>query len=125
MNYEKEYIAALERAREFYLKLGDRTLKEEVEAIFPELKEPPGEKIRRELIEFVKFHTKGYDIIMCDGSKVDDVIAWIENKKPTTWSDSDKAMLNEIIDFFENGTERLQHDLSLYASWLKLLPSKL
>ena len=37
------------------------------------------------------------------------------------WSKEDKVMLDEIIDFFENGTVKLQHDLSLYASWLKSL----
>lgn len=38
-----------------------------------------------------------------------------------TWSKEDERMLDEIIDFFENGTVRLQHDLSLYAFWLKSL----
>lgn len=33
-------------------------------------------------------------------------------------------MLDEIIDFFENGTVKLQHDLSLYASWLKSLKER-
>jgi len=37
------------------------------------------------------------------------------------WNEEDKVMLDEIIDFFENGTVKLQHDLSLYASWLKSL----
>lgn len=41
-------------------------------------------------------------------------------QKPT-WSKEDERMLDEIIDFFENGTVRLQHDLSLYAFWLKSL----
>ena len=39
----------------------------------------------------------------------------------SAWSEEDKVMLDEIIDFFENGTVKLQHDLSLYASWLKSL----
>ncbi len=38
-----------------------------------------------------------------------------------SWSEEDEEMLGEIIDFFENGTVKLQHDLSLYASWLKSL----
>ena len=54
---------------------------------------------------------------------------WLKNvclvpqtmQKPTEWSKEDKVMLGEIIDFFENGTVKLQHDLSLYASWLKSL----
>ena len=51
MDYEKEYKAALERCREFYAKLGNKQLKEEVENIFPELKESEDEKIRKELIQ--------------------------------------------------------------------------
>lgn len=40
------------------------------------------------------------------------------------WSEEDERMLDEIIDFFENGTVRLQHDLSLYAFWLKSLKDR-
>lgn len=42
----------------------------------------------------------------------------------STWSDEDEVILGEIIDFFENGTVKLQHDLSLYASWLKSLKDR-
>lgn len=45
-------------------------------------------------------------------------------QKPVKWSKEDKVMLDEIIDFFENGTVKLQHDLSLYASWLKFLKER-
>lgn len=45
-------------------------------------------------------------------------------QKPTEWSKEDKVMLDEIIDFFENGTVKLQHDLSLYASWLKSIKDR-
>ena len=41
-----------------------------------------------------------------------------------SWSKDDEEMLDEIIDFFENGTVKLQHDLSLYASWLKSLKGR-
>ena len=43
---------------------------------------------------------------------------WNDAQK-SAWSEEDEEMLDEIIDFFENGTVKLQHDLSLYASWLK------
>lgn len=42
----------------------------------------------------------------------------------SSWSEEDEKLLNEIIDFFENGTVRLQHDLSLYAFWLKSLKDR-
>ena len=54
-----------------------------------------------------------------DGDKV--VIK--KGEKPA-WSEEDKVILDEIIDFFENGTVKLQHDLSLYASWLKSLKDR-
>lgn len=38
--------------------------------------------------------------------------------------EEDEVILDEIIDFFENGTVKLQHDLSLYASWLKSLKNR-
>lgn len=41
-----------------------------------------------------------------------------------TWSEENEKMLDEIIDFFENGTVKLQHDLSLYASWLKRIKNR-
>lgn len=42
-------------------------------------------------------------------------------EKPTEWSENDTVFLNEITDFFENKTVRLQHDLDMYAHWLKSL----
>lgn len=39
----------------------------------------------------------------------------------STWSEEDEVIIDEIIYFLENGTVKLQHDLSLYASWLKSL----
>lgn len=48
----------------------------------------------------------------------------IYGEQKSAWSEEDKVMLGEIIDFFENGTVKLQHDLSLYASWLKSLKGR-
>lgn len=48
---------------------------------------------------------------------------WNDTQK-SAWSDEDEEMLDEIIDFLENGTVKIQHDLSLYASWLKSLRSQ-
>lgn len=38
---------------------------------------------------------------------------------------NDAATLNELIDFLENGTVKLQHDLTLYANWLKSLKERI
>jgi hypothetical protein len=42
----------------------------------------------------------------------------------SAWSEEDEGILDEIIDFLENGTVKLQHDLSLYASWLNSLKDR-
>ena len=45
-------------------------------------------------------------------------------QKSAEWSKNDTVFLNEITDFFENKTGRLQHDLDMYAHWLKSLPER-
>ena len=47
-----------------------------------------------------------------------------KEQKPAEWSKNDTVFLNEITDFFENKTVRLQHDLDMYAHWLKSLPER-
>ena len=42
------------------------------------------------------------------------------NKTPKEWTINDATTLNELIDFLENGTAKLQHDLTKYANWLKI-----
>ena len=66
---------------------------------------------------FEKMHEAGYE---WDADTLE--LKKIEQKP--AWSEEDKVMLDEIIDFFENGTVKLQHDLSLYASWLKSLTGR-
>ena len=70
------------------------------------------------LLLFQKMHEAGYE---WDAEKKE--LKKIEQKP--AWSEEDKVILDEIIDFFENGTVKLQHDLSLYASWLKSLRPQL
>ena len=45
-------------------------------------------------------------------------------KKPAEWDKNDTVFLNEITDYFENKTVRLQHDIDMYAHWLKSLPER-
>lgn len=59
MDYEKKYQEALERARQF----SEHPLQEDssniVEYIFPELKESEDEKIRKEMIAYMKHPKDG------------------------------------------------------------------
>ena len=48
----------------------------------------------------------------------------LEIEKSVEWSKNDTVFLNEITDFFENKTVRLQHELNMYAHWLKSLPER-
>ena len=54
-------------------------------------------------------------------------IAWLEKQDgkysggtSKEWTINDAATLKELIDFLENGTAKLQHDLTRYANWLKI-----
>jgi hypothetical protein len=71
-----------------------------------------------------KFNPK-YDSLSIES--IESLIDWLESlsqqPKPE-WSKNDTAFLNEITDFFENKTIRLQHDLDMYAHWLKSLPER-
>ena len=89
-----------------------------LETVFPELKESEDERIRKGLI---RFHKSTIDV---DGIKGEDIIAWLEKQEgcehiKKEWTTSDAVTLKELIDFLENGTAKLQHDLTRYANWLK------
>ena len=121
-------------------------IKEELEYIFPEFKESEDEKVRKALVELVKCNERsGYTLLNnvstssmldwlekqegCEYIKKD----WLEHIKQSWYKEgfidgkytpkeltiNDVATLNELIDFLENGTAKLQHDLTLYANWLK------
>lgn len=74
MDYEKRYKEALERARELYSQHWVEWSDKDIENIFPELKESEDEKVRKEIIEYIKI-----------GTYREDWIAWLEKqgeKKP-------------------------------------------
>ena len=74
MDYEKEYKAALERCREFYAKLGNKQLKEEVEDIFPELAESEDEGIRKSIIAIINNYVDNSNTFKTK------MLAWLEKK---------------------------------------------
>ena len=121
-----------------------------LETLFPELKESEDEKIREELIEYIRKTTCVNFIGKCSKKEAEKFIAWIEKQEgceyikkdwlehikqswykegfidgkysggtSKEWTISDAATLKELIDFLENGTAKLQHDLTRYANWLK------
>ena len=69
----------------------------------------------------------GYECPKCGEMEFDTVKydnPEMEEQKLTEWSKNDTVFLNEITDFFENKTVRLQHDIDMYAHWLKSLPER-
>ena len=118
-----------------------------MEYLFPELKESEDEKTRKELISFLQLpHPKFVGERKqekwiawlekqegCEHIKKE----WLEHIKQSwykegfidgkysggtskEWTINDTTTLNELIDFLENGTAKLQHDLTRYTNWLKI-----
>ena len=85
MDYEKAYKEALERARKIIKDYEKRGLKEQLfyakedlEEIFPELKDSEDERIRKRLIDFFEdwSETKSH----CWGKSVNKILAWLEKQ---------------------------------------------
>lgn len=82
----KAYDEALERAKEFIV-----YDKFTIEKIFPELKESEDERIRKELIDFVKSRLAGFP-------ECGRFIAWLEKQDIFSKKDVDDAYLKGITD---------------------------
>lgn len=89
MNYEKKYKEALERAKEIIQDYKKRNLvdilfyaKEDLEGIFPELKESEDEKIRKVLIDYFNRYKEQEEcgIKTFFGIPTDNILAWLEKQ---------------------------------------------
>ena len=134
MDYEKKYNEALEKARQLCAYPTTKPFISDLQDLFPELAESEDEMVRRSLLDWLvkKRNNITIPFSLRDAERW---ITWIEKQgeqnltnsaktckiEQKPWSKEDEKMLDEIIDFFKNGTVKLQHDLSLYASWLKSL----
>lgn len=86
----KLYDEALERAKEFIVASAAYD-KFTIEEIFPELKESEDERIRKELIGFVKSRLAGFP-------ECSRFIAWLEKQDTFSKKDVDDAYLKGITD---------------------------
>lgn len=78
MDYKEKYNTALERARKIHHETEFDYEKGMMEEIFPELKEPNGEKIRKELIAIFSVGAK---VNAKTGDIPDrDIVAWLEKQ---------------------------------------------
>ena len=93
--------------------------------VIPELRESEDEKVRKEIIGYLESK-----VATAEETELLYFKRWIaylekqKEQKPAKWSKNDTVFFNEITDFFENKTGRLQHDLDMYAHWLKSLPQR-
>lgn len=114
-----------------------------------ELAESKDERIRKELTEFLKNASGGFLDTTIQCKTFGKWLAWLEKQEgcehikkewlehiKQSWykegfidgkySDvkgctiNDDVILKELIDFLENRTAKLQHDLTRYANWLKI-----
>lgn len=97
MNYEEKYKQALKRARQF----SEHPLQEDsayiAEYIFPELVEGEEEKIRKDIISYLR-NEKIVKRYISD-IEIDKWIAWLEKQKPNTNKrEIDDAYLQGICD---------------------------
>ena len=107
MCYEEKYKQALGKAKEIikYYKEHNRdeAAIEDLQEIFPELKESEGEKIRKALI---KFHKSTIDI---DGIKGYEILAWLEKQcEIENINNDDLATLEIWEDIIKENKEKWQ-----------------
>ena len=112
MDYEKINKEALATARRLYNMRGDWT-NLEIESIFPEFKESYDERIRKEIVSYLKTR-KGYTEAIKDPW-----IAWLEKQgEPTEINPSEFDLcLNKLLKQFESmPKEELASSLSFYLN---------
>lgn len=146
MDYKTFNKGCLEEAKRLY-KTANADQRYVLEKLFPELRETEDEKIRKELISFLQLPHPQFVgerkqekwISWLEKQEGCELIRkeWLEHIKQSwykegfiygkygggtskEWTINDTTTLNELIDFLENGTAKLQHDITRYANWLKI-----
>jgi hypothetical protein len=113
MDYEKAYKEALERAKLSRLQLldiGEEAT--EIEYIFPELKESEDERIRKEIISYIK----------SSGAVTNsNWISWLEKQgeQKSSWSEEDEARLETTIKLIEENPYNSKQVVNGIVNWLK------
>ena len=106
MDYKEKYEQALKTAKLFADNTNDKICKEKIEAIFPELIENEDEKIRKQLLNWLK--DCNWDAIDNGTLKRDDIITWLEKQsEPIKLSEEErnrfaKGVLSECAISFIN-----------------------
>ena len=91
----KAYDGLIERLKDLKFACRFSPLSDTIDEIFPELAESEDEKIRKELIDFVKSRLAGFP-------QCEKFIAWLEKQAQKAWTEEDKKMLEWVIGYLEN-----------------------
>ena len=131
MNYEKAYKEALESAKgiiNYYKEhnRGDELAIEDLEIIFPELKESEDKRIKKELTKFLKNASGGFLDTTIQCKTFGKWAAWLEKqgKQKFAWSDKDEEILKNLIDYFSLD-DGLRLPTEETIDWLKSLKTRL
>lgn len=95
MDYKEKYEQALKRARDYYL-TGKGEPVDFIKMIFPELQESEDERIRKDIISYLR-NEKIVKKYISD-IEIDKWIAWLEkqgntSETSTEWSEDDKQII--------------------------------
>ena len=130
MDYEKKYKDALEKARKLCAYPTIQPFVSDLKDLFPELAESEDEKIRKELIEYIKNWKKAYCSDSVKQDILDNFIAWLEKQgeqKPE-WSEEDERKRNGLVKGLKDrmgfGWASDPFSREEYISWLKSLKGR-
>lgn len=112
----RAYDEAIERAKIAFKKKGYYTA-EDIDYIFPELKESEDEKAIRLLKKLVDNN----EILSREATN--SCYAWLEKQKSVEWSEEDEIMMKDILDMIDD--EIAASDFHDMERWLKSLKEKL
>ena len=104
-NYEKLYREALERAKveqETFFNLGNISAKTAIEKIFPELRESEDERIRKEIVDYLRKFISHHDCDLVAKSKV--WIAWLEKQGEQKPEINDNILLRFAFYQYDDDT---------------------
>lgn len=124
MDYEKSYKDALDRAKKLKETSDSTAVIDGCEQIFPELQGNEDEKMRKWIIDGIRYNMS-YNmrnetlLHLAYKKKAKKAIAWLEKQRwqKPSWSEEDELMLKDAIEFIETGWS--DKGKSHLVNWLK------
>jgi len=114
----KAYDEALEKAKNYHSPETACNVRIAMENLFPELKESEDERIRREIIDFLRISANTFN------ADYDNWIAWLEKQGECHISHDDKIMIKQLTEYFTTG-HGLQNTNGTVVEWLNDVKEKL